>query len=373
MKKRLLALLLAFTMTAACFTGCGTKSPAADRNNAAAEKTETRTYVDDLGREITGLPEKITKIAVSGPLTQVYLLPLAADLMVGVSNAAAKEAEKYLPQEILQLTEIGQIYGSKSELDLEALLAAAPEIVIDVGGPKDSMTEDFNALQEQTGIPFIHLNADVASAPETYRRLGALLGLEEKAEELASWCEKTYASAEALMEKVDADNARKSVLFCLGDKGLNVLAEGSFHAETVNLMAKNVADIADVVSNGDGNETDLEQIMLWNPEIILFDGEASYAAASDPAWKEVTAVKNGNIYKTPYGPYGWLASPPAVQRYLGILWLGALLYPDYVEYNLQEEVTEYYRLFYDCELTDEMYQELTFNSINENRLILCEY
>lgn len=369
MKKRLLALLLAISMTAALLSGCGAKAPAAEENNAAAEESKSenkpaeRTFTDDLGREITGLPEKITKIAVSGPLTQVYVLPLAADLMVGVSKSAAADADKYLPEKVMQMTEVGQIHGTKADLDLEALLSAAPEAVIDVGDPKDSMSDEFNALQEQTGIPFIHINANVASAPDAYRKLGSLLGLEEKAEELASWCEKTYASAEALMKKVDADDARKGVLFCLGDKGLNVLAERSFHAETVNLMAKNLADISDVVSNGNGNETDLEQIMLWNPEVILFDGAASYAAVSDPAWAEVNAVKEGNYYQTPYGPYGWLASPPSVQRYLGILWLGAVLYPDYIEYDLQEEVTEYYRLFYDCELTDEMYVELTKNAL----------
>jgi iron complex transport system substrate-binding protein len=34
-----------------------------------------------------------------------------------------------------------------------------------------------------------------------------------------------------------------------------------------------------------------------------------------------------------------------------------------VEYDLQQEVTEYYRLFYSCELTDEMYQALMENAL----------
>ena len=67
-------------------------------------------------------------------------------------------------------------------------------------------------------------------------------------------------------------------------------------------------------------------------------------------------------YKTPAGPYGWLSSPPAVQRYLGMLWLGQLLYPEYTQYDLQTEVTEYYKLFYGCNLTDEMYQDLIADS-----------
>jgi iron complex transport system substrate-binding protein len=168
----------------------------------------------------------------------------------------------------------------------------------------------------------------------------------------------------ALMENVDADNARKSILYCLGDKGVNVIAEGSFHAETVNMMANNLAVVEDVVSKGTGNEVDLEQILLWNPDVIIFAPDSCYASVgTEEQWQSVSAIADGNYFETPYGPYGWLSSPPSVQRYLGMLWLGELLYPDYTEYDLQEKVTEYYKLFYGCDLTDEMYQALMENAL----------
>ena len=46
-----------------------------------------------------------------------------------------------------------------------------------------------------------------------------------------------------------------------------------------------------------------------------------------------------------------------------MLWLGELLYPEYTEYDLREEVTEYYKLFYGCEPTEEMYRNLVENSL----------
>ena len=46
-----------------------------------------------------------------------------------------------------------------------------------------------------------------------------------------------------------------------------------------------------------------------------------------------------------------------------MLWLGELLYPEYTEYNLQEKVTAYYKLFYGCDLTDELYQKLIINAL----------
>ena len=323
---------------------------------------ETREFTDSTGRTVT-LPASITKIAISGPLSQIYILPLAGDMLVGVSTAYAEDAQSYLPAYIYEKAEIGQLYGGKGEMDLEALLAAAPDVVIDIGEAKKTTADDLTALTEQTGIPFIHIDATVATAPEAYRILGRLLDREEKAEELAAWCEDTYAMISAMMEQVDAAGARKTLLYCLGDKGVNVIAKGSFHGETINFMSDNLAVVEDVVSSGAGNEVDLEQILLWDPDVIIFAPDSCYEdIASSEQWQSIGAVARGEFYKTPSGPYGWLSSPPAVQRYLGMLWLGELLYPGYAEYDLQEQVTEYYKLFYGCDLTAEMYQNLIADS-----------
>ena len=365
--------IMVLTLLLGLLSGCGTTAqpaptetaPAAPTTQAPPQETtqaptesQTQEFTDDVGRTVT-LPAQITAIAISGPLSQVYILPLAGDMLVGVSNVYAKEQEKFLPDYLTQKTEIGQLYGGKATLNLEGLLAADPDVVIDIGQPKKGMKEDLDGLTAQTGIPFVHVDATVATAAQAYRTLGKLLGRVDRAEEIARWCENTYSRIEAIMEKVDADNARKTILYCLGDKGTNVMAEGSFHGETVDMMAKNIASLDEVSSSGNGNEVDMEQLLLWNPEVLVFAPESCYdTVATDPQWSQMQAVANKQYYKTPYGPYGWLSSPPAVQRYLGMLWLGAVLYPDYIDYDLQTEVTEYYKMFYGCELTDEMYQDL---------------
>ena len=346
-------LLLAMLMTLAA---CGNRA-------VPSSSGKTQEYTDSTGRTVT-IPATITKIAITGPLSQVYILPLAGDMLVGVCNEFSADAAVYLPEEIFSKTEIGQLYGGKGEMDLEALLTAAPDIVIDIGEPKDSIGSDLSALTEQTGIPFIHIDATVQTTPEAYRKLGKLLHREETAEKLAQWCEKTYENITAMMKAVDADNARKGLLYCLGDKGTNVIAEGSFHAETINLMSRNLAVIEDVFPGGLGNEVDLEQILLWDPDVLIFAPDSCYdTIAEDPQWQSIASVVNGNYFKTPEGPYGWLSSPPAVQRYLGMLWLGELLYPEYTKYHFQEEITEYYKLFYGCDLTDAMFQNLIADAL----------
>ena len=355
--KKLTVLLLILSLL---LCGCG-----APAQTPETDTLETlREFTDSTGRTVS-LPVQIETIAISGPLSQIYILPLAGDMLVGVSNAYTEDAAPYLPSYIWEKTEIGQLYGGKGEMDLEALLAADPDVVIDIGEPKKTTADDLTALTEQTGIPFIHIDATVATAGDAYRTLGKLLNRQEKAEELAAWCEKTYAMMTAMMERIDADNARKSLLYCLGDKGVNVIAEGSFHAETINMMGKNLAVLEEVVSSGAGNEVDLEQILVWNPDVILFAPDSCYEEIAGSAqWQSIDAVREGQFYKTPTGPYGWLSSPPAVQRYLGMLWLGKLLYPEYAEYDLQEEVTAYYKLFYDCDLTDAMYWDLMADALD---------
>ena len=45
-----------------------------------------------------------------------------------------------------------------------------------------------------------------------------------------------------------------------------------------------------------------------------------------------------------------------------LIWLTAVLYPDFCDYDVKAEVQECYKLLYSCDLTDEQYAELTQNA-----------
>ena len=380
--KKLTALILTLVILCGLLSGCGkTAEPAAVEELAAVEEPVTvetqtpaeaepaveetpteREFTDDCGRTVT-IPYEITKIAVSGPLAQIYILPVASDIMVGYANEFSEDAQKYIKDEFLALPALGQLYGGKGTMDLEALLAASPQVVIDVGEAKGSIVEDLDGLTEQTGIPFVHIDATVSTAPEAYTRIGELLGREELCAEVAEYLQYLLDKVNGVMERVDAGKARRTVLYCLGDKGLNVLAEGSYHAETINIAAKNAAELADVVSSGAGNEVDMEQLILWNPEYLIFAPDSVYSeVGGDETWQQLDAIKSGHYVETPYGPYGWLQSPPSVQRYLGMIWLVDLLYPEYSDIDLKTEVQHYYKLFYDYDLSDSEFMEMTANA-----------
>ena len=84
---------------------------------------------------------------------------------------------------------------------------------------------------------------------------------------------------------------------------------------------------------------------------------------ADPAWQDISAIKNGKYYEVPNGPYNWMGFPPSAQRYLGMLWMSQLLYPEEANYDLYKEVAHYFKLFYHADLTESQYQELISKSM----------
>jgi iron complex transport system substrate-binding protein len=74
---------------------------------------------------------------------------------------------------------------------------------------------------------------------------------------------------------------------------------------------------------------------------------------ADPKWKTIKAIQDNKVYAVPSGPFNWFDRPPSVNRVLGLKWLGNLLYPEVYDYDIAEEVREFYKMFYHYDLTDE--------------------
>ena len=333
-------------------------APAAEP--APAETTAaTRTFTDSVGRTVE-LPAQVERVAISGPLAQIVVFALCPDKLVGIANAWDESAKEFFAEAYYNLPELGQLYGGKGELNLETLLNSGAQVVIDVGEPKKSVVEDLDALQEQTGVPFVHITATTSTMGDAYRLLGELVGMPDEAETLAKYCESVYTRTLELTEGVEKAN----LLYITGSEGLNVIAKGSYHAELIDLLSNNLAVVDEPSSKGTGNEVDMEQILKWNPDVVLFSPESIYASvAADAAWQKVAAIKNGAYYEVPFGPYNWMGFPPSVQRYLGMMWMSQLLYPEAAQYDLYSEVAKYFQLFYHADITQAQYDALVANSI----------
>lgn len=347
--KKLVSILLSLALLMS-LTAC------AGSSIQETQPTQTRTFTDDAGRTVE-IPTQISRIVPSSALGQMILQAIAPEMLVGLSSALPEEARGYIYDSLFALPEFGNLY-SMENLNLEELAKAEPHLIIDIGEKKPSTMEDMDALRKQTLIPSVFLSTSLESMPETFRTLGQLLGKEEKAEELAQFCENVYSRTLSVMEQV-GDNKVKA-LYVLGEDGLNVIASTSYHAELMDLLTDNPAVVDNPVSKGSGNAVTMEQIALWDPEFVIFGPDSIYGSVKDRSpWNQVTAIVKGNYVEVPELPDNWMSMPPSVQRYLGLIWLTAVLYPQYCDYDVKAEILDYYRLFNGCELTEEQYAQVT--------------
>ena len=318
----------------------------------AAQAEGTRIITDSAGREVE-IPSEITKIAPSGPLAQIVLYTVSPDKLAGLAADFSNEAKQYIDEKYWGLPKFGQFYGKNASLNMEALIAEAPDVIIDIGEAKKTVKEDMDALQEQLNIPVIFVEATLPTMADAYEMLGDITGEKEQAGKLADYCRAEIGKADQNAAAI-ADADRKSVYFGLGEDGLHTNAKGSIHADVIDRIgAVNAADV-EAVSSGGGSEVSFEQVLLWNPDLIIVDSQKLYDTLNaDPMWQELDAVKNGKIFKIPTAPYSFMSSPPSVNRMIGIEWLSSLVYPEIYTSDIREEVKNFYQLFYHIDVTDE--------------------
>ncbi len=353
----LMILLLLITIITASLTACGNGS-----DYDPLEGVETTKIVDDVGRTVE-IPAEITRIAPSGSTATMMLIPVAYDLMVGLASSPSMDQLKYFPEDIVYLPTFGQFYGSKSTLNMEALIEAEPQIIFDLGDKKASAVDDLNSIQKQTGIPTVFFDGTLTHMADTYRTLGELLGKEEKAEEIAEFIDKTVAMAEEKSAMISEED-KVTVLYGTGATGLAVNADGSSQAQVIDFIgAKNAVIPEEVTNKGGGTTVSMESLYENEPDVIILTQGGPYAELESNEWSELKAVKEGKYYEIPGDPYCWMSSPPSVNMILGVWWLGKLVYPDiYNDYDMVEVAQEYYKIFWDYDLSDEEAEEMLANS-----------
>lgn len=346
--KKVIAFILILAVVMTAFCGC--------KGSGEKEDTgKTTVFTDDAGREVK-IPENIDSVATLGTTGQIMMLPLAPEMMVGINAPVEINAGEYLSEDYSSLPVIGQYYGQRN-LNIEELAQSGADVIIDLGDTKENVVSDMDEIQTQTGIPTIHINATLKTSPDAFRTLGKLLGKEDRAGELAQCCSSIYEKTSAVLDKVG--DKKLTVLSCSGSDGFTVTEKDSSHSEILDMVGINVAD-----SSGNGGIADIEQIHIWDPDVILFLPDSIYSSVGElPEWNALRAVKMERYYEVPAGPYCWNGYPPTVNRYLGLLWMTAEFYPDECDYDLQKEITEYYNVFYGCELTDKQYDKLMANSL----------
>ncbi len=317
-----------------------------------AELNKTVQFTDSCGRTVE-LPAKITKAAPSGNVATMMFSCIAPEYMCNMNSELTASQAQYLPGILQGLPATGQLYGGKATLNYEELIATGAQVLVDLGDYKKGIAEDLDALQAQIGIPCIFIEADLAHMAAAFRTLGSILdGKQARGEEIAALIDNAMKTAAEGSAKIK-DSERVSVMFSSLSKGLGTNAKGSSQAQVLDLVgAENAIVVDKVTSKGGGNLVSIEQVYAADPDVIIFSERDVYeSVSSDPAWKEMRAIREGRYYLVPTDPYNWLSNPPSLNMVLGIYWLGNLLYPQYFDYDIAAQVRKIYKVFWNFDLS----------------------
>ena len=249
-------------------------------------------------------------------------------------------------------------------INYEAVIAANPTIALNCGKINDAMVSDCDTLSKSLGIPVIAVDNELNNSAEAFRFMGELLCVEDHAEELAEYSEKIFTDIASLADI--PEDEKVSVYFGYGEDSLETAPRGSQHAQILD--AVNVTNVADL-ELGDGSRVQIsaEQLLAWNPDVIVVNGEpkadksgnsAAEDILSNPDYASLKAVQDNKVYGTPNAPFSWVDRPAGPNRLIGMRWLSAVVYPEYIKCDVNEEIREFFNLFYHVDLSDEQLENV---------------
>ena len=365
--RQLLALLICLVMSVSLLTGYSETKAATEEQaqsgeqDATQETAETREITDMAGRKVTvPAAENIESVFSAGPVAAIFLYMVVPDKLLGW-NYELNDVEKSI---ILDKYQDLPNFGMGDAVNYEAVIAANPTIAINSGKINDTMVSDCDALSESLGIPVVAVDNELNNSAEAFRFMGELLGVEDHAEELAQYAEQVFTDINVLSDI--PEEKKVSVYFGNGEDSLETAPRGSQHAQILDAInAVNVADL----ELGDGSRVQIsaEQLLAWDPDVIVVNGEpkadksgssAAEDILSNPDYASLKAVQDQKVYGTPNAPFSWVDRPAGPNRLIGMRWFSALIYPEYIKCDINEEIHKFFDLFYHVDLSDEQLENV---------------
>ncbi len=205
--------------------------------------------------------------------------------------------------ELLELPSIGDAYFPS----IETIASLEPDLVI------ASSSDLADTIQETTGIPTIYADYTSALALDFkyFRFMGYVLNEQERAEQLISYLSEKIDEVTEVTSDIP-DDEKPKVYLAFWTFGGAITRTPAVYAPVEIAGGINVAEeISPGPSGPVGFDVSKEQIIAWNPDIILLHcagGPLMFSiedVLSDPDLKSVSAVQNEAVYSTPGFSWGW--------------------------------------------------------------------
>ena len=201
---------------------------------------EAREAIDSAGRRAV-LPAKVQRVYAAGPPASIMVFAIAPEKLLGWTRAMTPEEAAFLPERYAALPSLGRLTGRGNTANVEVVLAAKPDLIVDAGATGDTYVSLADRVQQQTGIPYLLYDGTFAQTAATLRALGAAMGDSGRGELLADYVERSVGGVRAKVATIPRER-RPRVYYARGPSGLQTALSGSINAEVLDVLgAINVA------------------------------------------------------------------------------------------------------------------------------------
>lgn len=286
--------LFLFLLAAALLTGC---APSA-RNDLS----QGYTFSDDLDRIVTvENPQRVAPLL--GSFAQVWYL--AGGTICASADDAWEDFDLPLPEDAVNL-------GMTKELSMEKLFAAEPDFII--ASANTAQQVQWQDTLEKTGIPVAYF--DVSDFDDYLRMLKICTDItgrpdlyEEKGIAVQTQIEAVIAQSQARLKSKDAPTVLSLRASVSSIRAKN--SQGNVLGEILRALGcVNIADSDDSLLEN----LSIEHILQADPDYIFFVQQGDDAQgmaenvqrfmAENPAWGQLTAVKEGRVFYLDKALYG---------------------------------------------------------------------
>jgi len=315
-------------------------------------RSETRLITDMSDREVEiPVAEEIERVAVlTSPTVQMMYIVGEQDKLCAITTSTKRRplCQKMDPS----VADMPDPRRTCCQINIESLLETNPQFCMGGRG-------DMQVVRENTEIPTLELWTpevyNLEHQKEQVRFFGQVFGKEDEAEEYCTYMDDVLAMVGERVADL-SEEERVKVYVGFGPDHMVTYGGDTYFQERIEVAG--CTNAAESLSSLGGKEAGLgtvsmEDVLSWNPELIVIDTGEPEDVLNDPLWAEVDAVQNKRIYKLPMGIFIW-NRPSAEAAVLFTEWLAFKAYPDlFSDMSIEDEIRRYYSEILDYELADE--------------------
>ena len=242
----------------------------------------------------------------------------------------------------------GNVCDNAFKPNIEELIRLRPGLIVDW----KMFAEDLAQMQS-FGFHVLGLEYDGSERcdRDMVKKLAFEMGREDRVDSLMRLRDKTLRGLHAVTDVIPLNN-RPRVLYIYSYENMTIEGEKSFEHFSMELAGGR--DMG--TGLGLQRSINIEQILVWNPDIILLNGWRSNTTPDDlyqnPILQGLSAVKKRQVIKMPV----WSGN----ESPLSWAWLADIVQPEYFHFNIREELRQSYKWQYGIDLTDADIDQVLF-------------